>query len=29
MPDLDEGNDWILTVTVTVLIPKLTEIAYE
>ena len=29
MPDLDEGNDWTLTVTVTVLIPKLTEIAYE
>ena len=29
MPDLDDGNDWILTVTVTVYIPKLTEIAYE
>jgi PKD repeat protein len=29
MPDLDDGNDWTLTVTVTVYIPKLTEIAYE
>ncbi|MBT5391975.1 MAG: PKD domain-containing protein [Euryarchaeota archaeon] len=28
-PDPDPGNDWTLTVTVTLLIPKLTEIAYE
>ena len=28
-PDPDPGNDWTLTVTVTILIPKLTEIAYE
>ena len=28
-PDPDPGNDWTLKVTVTVLIPKLTEIAYE
>ena len=28
-PDPDPGNDWTLTVTITVLVPKLTEIAYE
>lgn len=28
-PDPDPGNDWVLTVTITLLIPKLTEIAYE
>ncbi|HJL97928.1 MAG TPA: PKD domain-containing protein [Candidatus Poseidoniaceae archaeon] len=28
-PDPDPGNDWTLTVTVTLFIPKLTEIAYE
>ncbi len=28
-PDPDPGNDWTLVVIVTVLVPKLTEIAYE
>jgi hypothetical protein len=29
LPDPDEGNDWTLTITITVLTPVLTEIAYE
>ena len=28
-PDPDPGNDWTLTVIVTIMVPKLTEIAYE
>ena len=29
VPDPDSGNDWILTIVITVLTPVLTEIAYE
>ena len=28
-PDPDPGNDWTLTVVITIMVPKLTEIAYE
>ena len=29
VPDPDGGNDWTLTIVITVLTPVLTEIAYE
>ena len=29
VPDPDTGNDWVLTIVITVLTPVLTEIAYE
>jgi PKD repeat protein len=29
LPDPDAGNDWILTITIQIMVPVLTEVAYE
>ena len=29
LPDPDEGNDWLLTITIQIMVPVLTEVAYE
>ena len=29
LPDPDAGNDWVLTITIQIMVPVLTEVAYE